>query len=164
MSQVARSWPQVARSLLRETRSLSRVASGRKVLFCGTYRPSNFFWRFGPHEISLFAKKGTHRHSRWFFICGPCPRILATRHVALHVLASAYCPYRQPASGLHLPEHGQLVAVLVLLQLILDIRRNLCRIFASCVDIVAAAPKFPTLVLNLQGGKLFVQHQAALPL
>ena len=109
-------------------------------------------------------KKGTHRHSRWFFICGPCPRILATRHVALHVLASAYCPYRQPASGLHLPEHGQLVAVLVLLQLILDIRRNLCRIFASRVDIVAAAPKFPTLVLNLQGGKLFVQHQAALPL
>ena len=133
-------------------------------------RPAGYYFaadrspRAGSATGFTQNEKGTHRHSRWFFICGPCPRILATRHVALHVLASAYCPYRQPASGLHLPEHGQLVAVLVLLQLILDIRRNLCRIFASRVDIVAAAPKLPTLVLNLQGGKLFVQHQAALPL
>jgi len=35
------------------------------------------------------CKKVTHRRSRWFFICGPCPRILATRHVALHELAPA---------------------------------------------------------------------------
>ena len=132
----------------------------------GDYTSNNRITKWLAKNIfeEIVSEKGTHRHSRWFFICGPCPRIQATRHVALHVLASAYCPYRQPASGLHLPEHGQLVAVLVLLQLILDIRRNLCRIFASRVDIVAAAPKFPTLVLNLQGGKLFVQHQAALPL
>ena len=92
------------------------------------------------------------------------PRIIATRHVALDKLASAYCPYRLPVNGLHLPEHGQLVSVLVLLQLILDIRCNFRRIFACRVDIVASAPKFPALVFELKRGKPLVQHQAALPL
>ena len=109
-------------------------------------------------------KKETHRHSRWFFICGRSPRILATRHVALHRLAPAYCPTGSPVNGpLHLPEHGQLVSVLVLLQLILDIRSNLRRIFACRVDKIPSTPKLPTFVFELQSGKLFVQHQATLP-
>jgi uncharacterized protein (TIGR02171 family) len=35
-------------------------------------------------EILAETQKVTRRHSRRFFIYGPCPRILATRHVALH--------------------------------------------------------------------------------
>lgn len=46
------------------------------------------------------AEKGTHRQSRWFFICGPCPRILATRHVASVNLPPAIFPYRLPVNGL----------------------------------------------------------------
>ena len=95
-------------------------------------------------------QKGTHRQSRWFFICGPCPRILATRHVASVNLPLANCPYRRPVNGLELTKHCQLVSVLVFLQLILDIRCNSCRIFSSRVYIVTSTPKFPVTVFELE--------------
>jgi len=69
-----------------------------------------------------------------------------------------------PASGQHLPEHGQLVAELFLVQLMFYVVRYLDCIFACRVDIVAAAPKFPVFVFKLQFGEPFVQLQAAFPL
>ena len=110
------------------------------------------------------CKKGTHRQSRWFFICGPCPRILATRHVASVNLPLAISPYRRPVNGLELTQHCQLISVLVFLQLILDIRCNSCRIFSSRVNIVASTPKFPVSVFELKRFVLFVNHQTTLPL
>lgn len=68
-----------------------------------------------------------------------------------------------PASGLHLPEHGQQVAELVLGQLMLDVVRYLNRIFACRVNIVATTPKLPVPVFELQFGEPFVQLQATLP-
>lgn len=46
----------------------------------------------------------------------------------------------------------------------LDIVRYLGRIFACRVNIVAATPKFPVPVFELQLGKAFVQLQAAFSL
>ena len=69
-----------------------------------------------------------------------------------------------PASGLHLPEHGQLVAELVLVQLMLDVVRYLNRIFACRVNIVATTPKLPIPVFELKRRIPFVDHQATLPL
>ena len=57
-----------------------------------------------------------------------------------------------PASGLHLPEHGQLVAELVLVQLMLDVIRYLNRIFAGRVSVLPSAPKFPIPVFELSDG------------
>ena len=119
--------------------------------------------KHNKHEHHCIQKKGTHRQSRWFFICGPCPRILATRHVASVNLPLANCPYRRPVNGLELTKHCQLVSVLVFLQLILDIRCNSCRIFSSRVYIVTSTPKFPVTVFELEWFVLFVNHQTALP-
>lgn len=88
----------------------------------------------------------------------------ATRHVAHSACHLRKVLTGRPVNGLHLPQHGQLFPVPVLLQLSPDVAGYLRRAFPCRVDIVASAPELPVPVSILECRIPLVNHQAALSL
>lgn len=110
-----------------------------------------------------FLIKGTHRPSRWFFICACKALLPAAPNRRIANLASAFLLLAARKRATRVGK-AKLRTQFILFQLFLYVIPNLLFVLAYRIHVVAPAPEFTIAVFELQIAKSFIQHQAAFTL